>query len=382
MILKHLRIVTSSCALNIFNNLVLRVVTVRVQEGMSVSLCENLEKLSNASGVAGREEEVRNLMIKLLKPCVDEITVDKLENVIAIKKGKKTAPKVMLAAHMDEIGLMVKTISKKGFLQFTKLGGIDDRILLAQRVMVYTEKGALPGIVGSKPPHIQKEEERKKVLAYDELFIDIGAESREDARKMGVKIGDAVGFDVKYAKIGGNTVIGKAFDDRIGCAVMVETLKQLGKTDCTVFAVGTVQEEVGLRGAATAAFRVDPDVGIALDVTVAGDVPGVREIDTTVKMGKGPTLTVSDSGLITHPKVMRMLLNVAEENRIIYQIETGLMGSTDAARISLTRQGVPSGTISIPTRYIHSPVGMLSLKDAENSAKLTVAMIQKIQEQF
>jgi putative aminopeptidase FrvX len=349
---------------------------------MLVSLSENFEKLSNACGVAGREEEVRNLMIKLLKPYVDEIAVDKLENVITIKKGKKTAPKVMLAAHMDEVGLMVKTISKEGFLQFAKMGGIDDRILLSQRVMVYTGKGALPGIVGSKPPHIQKEEERKKVLAYDELFIDVGAESREDAGKMGVKVGDVVGFDVKYARIGEDTVIGKAFDDRIGCAVMIETLKQLGKTDCTVYAVGTVQEEVGLRGAATAAFGVDPDVGIALDVTVAGDVPGVKESDTTVKMGKGPTLTVSDSGLITHPKVLRMLLDVAEENKIAYQLETGLMGSTDAARISLTRQGVPSGTISIPARYIHSPVGMLSLKDAENSARLTAVAIQKIQKYF
>jgi len=347
-----------------------------------MSLSENLEKLSNACGVTGREEEVRNLMIKLLKPYADKIVVDKLENVIAIKKGKKGAPKVMLAAHMDEVGLMVKLISKEGFLQFAKMGGIDDRILLAQKVIVYTEKGVLPGIIGSKPPHIQKEEERKKIMAYDELFIDIGAESREDAAKMGVKVGDAVGFDVKYAEIGKDVAIGKAFDDRIGCTVMIETMKQLEKTECTICAVGTVQEEVGLRGAATAAFGVDPDVAIALDVTVAGDVPGVREFDTTVKMGKGPTLTVTDSGLITHPKVLRLLLDVAEENKIAYQLETGLMGSTDAARISLTRQGVPSGTVSIPARYIHSPVGMLSLKDAENSAKLAAAAVQKIQKYF
>jgi len=347
-----------------------------------LSLNENLEKLSNACGIAGREEEVRNLMLKLMKPHVDRIYVDKLENVIAVKKGKKSSPKVMLAAHMDEIGLMVKTISKEGFLQFAKMGGIDDRILIAQKVIVYTSKGQLQGIIGSKPPHIQKEEERKKIVAYDELFIDIGAESKEDAGKMGVKVGDPVGFDAKYAKIGKDTVIGKAFDDRVGCAVMIETLKLLEKTDCNVYAVGTVQEELGLRGAATAAFGVDPDVGIALDVTVAGDVPGVREFDTTVKMGKGPALTVSDSGLVTHPKILRLLLDVAEENKIAIQLETGLMGSTDAARISLTRQGVPSGAVSIATRYIHSPVGMLSLKDAEDSAKLTAAAIQKIQKHF
>src|SRR3972149_629340 len=185
-----------------------------------MSLSENLEKLSNACGVAGREEEVRNLMIQLMKPHAEEIVVDKLENVIAVKKGKNKAPKVMLAAHMDEIGLMVKNISKEGFLQFAKMGGIDDRILIAQKVLVYTGKGPLHGIVGSKPPHIQKEEERKKVVAYDELFIDVGAESKEDAGEMGVKVGDPVGFDAKFAKIRRDTVIGKAFDDRFGCAVM------------------------------------------------------------------------------------------------------------------------------------------------------------------
>ena len=183
-----------------------------------MTLSETLEKLSNACGVAGREEEVRSLIQKFLKPYVDEIKEDKLGNVIAVKKGKKNGPRVMLAGHMDEIGLLVKTISKEGFLQFMKIGGIDDRVLLAQKVMVYTEKGPLHGIIGSKPPHIQKEDERKRVIASDELFIDIGARSQEEARKTGVKVGDPVGFDVKFARIGKDIVIGKAFDDRIGCA--------------------------------------------------------------------------------------------------------------------------------------------------------------------
>jgi putative aminopeptidase FrvX len=347
-----------------------------------VSLSNNLEKLSNTCGVTGREEDVRKLMVKLMKPYVDEIAVDKLENVIAVKKGKPGSLKVMLAAHMDEVGLMVKTITKEGFLQFAKMGGIDDRILLAQNVIVHTQKGPLQGIIGSKPPHIQKEEERKKIVTYDNLFIDIGAENLKDADKMGVKIGDPISFDVKYSKIGKELVIGKAFDDRVGCAIMIETLKQLENPGCTIYAVGTVQEEVGLRGAATATFGVDPDVGIALDVTVAGDVPGVKEFDTSLKMGKGPVLTVADSGLITHPKILRLLMDAAEENKIAFQLETGLPGSTDAARMSLTRQGVPSGTVSIAVRYIHSPTGMLSLKDAENSTKLTAAAIQKIQRHF
>jgi endoglucanase len=345
-------------------------------------LAETLEKLSNACGIAGREEEVRSLMKKFLKPYVDEVKEDKLGNVIGIKKGKKNAPKVMLAAHMDEIGLLVKTISKEGFIQFAKIGGIDDRILLAQKVIVYTEKGALHGIIGSKPPHIQKEEERKKVLTYDDLFIDVGAENQERVKKMGVKIGDPVGFDVKFAKVGKNIVIGRAFDDRVGCAVMIEAMKRLGKTECTLYAVGTVQEEVGLRGATTAAFGIYPDVGIALDVTVAGDVPGVREIEAPIKLRKGPSIEIADMGLIAHPKVVRLLIDAAEENKIPYQLETGLPGSTDAARISLTREGVPSGVISIPTRYIHSPSSLLDLEDAGKAVKLTVAAVQKIPKYF
>ena len=349
---------------------------------MCLSLNENLEKLSNACGVTGRENEVRELMIQLMEPYADEIVVDKLENVIAIKKGKSTAPKIMLAAHMDEVGLMVKTITKEGFLQFTKMGGIDDRILPAQKVTVFSRKRVFPGIIGSKPPHTQKEDERKKVMAFDELFIDIGAESKEDALALGVAVGDPVGFDIKYVQLGRDVVMGKAFDNRAGCVAMIETLKMLEKTDYTVCAVGTVQEEVGLRGAATAAFGVDPDLAIALDVTVAGDTPGIREFDTSTKIGKGPTLSISDSGLITHPKVLQWLLDSAEEEKIPYQIEAGLMGSTDAARIYLTRQGIPSGNISIATRYIHSPVSVLCLKDIENAAKLTVAAIQRISKYF
>lgn len=347
-----------------------------------MSINENLEKLSNACGITGRENEVKDLMIQLLKPHADEIQEDKMGNVIAIKKGNDKAPKIMLAAHMDEVGLMVKTITKDGFLQFSKMGGIDDRILPAQKVAVYTKKGIYSGIIGSKPPHIQKEEERKKIITYDDLFIDVGAENKEDAANMGIAIGDPVAFDIKYVKLCKDVVIGKAFDNRAGCIIMVEALRLLKETECTICAVGTVQEEVGLRGAATAAFGVDPDLAIALDVTIAGDVPGVREFDTTVKMGKGPALTISDSGLITHPKVLRWLIETAEEEKIPFQIESGLLGSTDAARISMTRQGIPSGNISIATRYIHSPVGMLSLKDIENSAKLTSAAIQKATKYF
>jgi putative aminopeptidase FrvX len=347
-----------------------------------LSINQNLEKLSNACGITGRENQVKDLMVELLKPYADQIQVDRMENVIAVKKGQAKSPKVMLAAHMDEVGLMVKTITKDGFIQFSKMGGIDDRILPAQKVTIHTKKGVLTGIIGSKPPHIQKEEERKKIIASDELFIDAGAENKEDAQRLGIAVGDPIAFDVQYTALGKDIVMGKAFDNRAGCITMVETMRLLQNVDCNVCAVGTVQEEVGLRGAAGAAFGVDPDIAIALDVTIAGDVPGVREYDTSVKMGKGPALTISDSGLITHPKILRWLIDTAEEEKIPFQLESGLLGSTDAARISITRQGIPSGNISIATRYIHSPVGMLSLKDIEYSAKLTAAAIQKITKYF
>lgn len=347
-----------------------------------MSINENLEKLSNACGVTGRESPVRELMIKLLKPYTDEIRVDKLENVIAIKKGKTNSPTIMLAAHMDEIGLMVKTITKDGFIKFAKVGGIDDRILQAQKVVVHTKQGQCAGVIGSKPPHVQKEEERKKIVTYDELFVDIGAGSKEDVASKGVSIGDAISFDVKYSSLGNGNVLGKAFDNRAGCTAMIETLKLIQETDYTVCAVGTVQEEVGLRGAATAAFGVDPDLALALDVTTAGDVPGMKESDTSIAMGKGPALTISDAGLITPPKILRWLIETAEQGKIPFQFEAGLPGSTDAARISITRQGIPSGAVSIPTRYIHSPVGMLNLQDIENTAKLTAAAIQKIAAHF
>ena len=336
-----------------------------------------LEKLSNACGVTGREDEVREMMKTWLGPHADEVRQDKLGNVIAVKTGKEKAPKVMLAAHMDEIGLIVKNITKDGFLQFAKLGGIDDRILIAQRVIVHTAKGRKAGIIGSKPPHIMKDEDKKKIVEADKLFIDIGASSRDDAHKMGAKVGDVISFDTQFAKITKDLMIGKAFDDRVGCCLLIEVMKQLKNVEATIYAVGTVQEEVGLRGACVSAFQISPDVALALDVTVAGDVPGVKEVEAHVKMAKGPVIGVMDAGLITHPKVLSLLVGSAEKAKVPYQLETGLAGSTDAARIALSREGVPCGVLSIPTRYIHSPSSMLSLSDVDRAVALAVASIEE-----
>jgi putative aminopeptidase FrvX len=347
-----------------------------------MKLVDVLEKLSNANGVTGREGEVRELMKKYLKPYVDEAREDRLGNLIAFKKGNKDAPTVMLAAHMDEVGLMIKNIKKRGFLQFAEVGGIDDRLLLAQKVVVHTDKGPLNGVVGSKPPHIQTEEERKKVIDADRLFIDVGAKDKEEAEKMGVQVGDVVSFDTKFVRISEKVVLGKALDDRVGCAMMIEALSRLQKVDCNVYAVGTIQEEVGLRGATIAAFQVAPDVAIVLESTVAGDMPGVEEGKAPAKMGEGPVLTVADAGLIAHPKVLRLLIDSAKENKIPYQLETGIRGSTDAARISLSREGVPSGVISVAARYIHSPAAILNLEDVEKAVELAVAAVEKVPKYF
>ncbi|MEJ2272880.1 MAG: M20/M25/M40 family metallo-hydrolase, partial [Candidatus Bathyarchaeota archaeon] len=197
-----------------------------------------------------------------------------------------------------------------------------------------------------------------------------------------LNVGDVVSFDTKFTQIGNGVVLGKAFDDRVGCTVMVEAFRRLKNIDCNVFAVGTIQEEVGLRGATIAAFQVVPDVGIALDSTVAGDMPGVGEGDAPSKMGEGPVITVADAGLIAHPKVLRLITDSAKENRIPYQLETGIRGATDAARIALSKEGVPSGVISVAARYIHSPSGFVDVTDIENAVNLTVATIENLPKYF
>jgi len=353
-----------------------------IVEEFNLSLVDVLENLSNANGVTGKEDEVRNLMKQYLKSNVDEIREDKLGNLIALKKGKKDSPTIMIAAHMDEIGLMIKNIKKKGFLQFTKIGGIDDRVLLAQKVVVHTEKGPLKGIIGAKPVHIQSEEEKKKVIDADKLFIDIGAKDKEDAEKMGVQVGDVVSFDTKFSKISNTVVMGKAFDDRVGCAVLIEVMKKLKDAKCNVYAVGTIQEEVGLRGATIAAFQLEPDLGIALDASVSGDTPGITEGEAPAKMGEGPVLTVADAGLITHPKVLRLLIDSAKQSGIAYQLETGIRGATDAARIALSRDGVPCGVVSTPARYIHSPAAIMDMKDVEKTVDLVLSLIENIPKNF
>ncbi len=335
-----------------------------------------LKKLSEAHGVPGKEDEVRKMISEELSPHCD-VQTDKMGNLICRKgDGEK---KVMLAAHMDEIGLMVKQVDDDGFIRFATLGGFFDQTLLNQRVIVHTSKERLYGVIGSKPPHMLKEEERKKVVEYKKMFIDIGAKDNKAATKLGVEIGDRVTFDRSFKTLGGDYITGKGFDDRLGCAVMVEVTKQIKlKKDVTLYAVGTVQEEVGLKGAKTAAYKLDPDIALVSEVTVAGDFPGAKE-DVRTSLGKGPAITLADAsgrGLITHPTVKDLLINTAKKNKIPYQLEVSEGGTTDATAIHMTKEGVPSGVVAIPTRYLHSPVEVANLKDIKNAVKLITLAIK------
>lgn len=341
---------------------------------------ELLKKLSESCGISGFEENVREIIKDELDGQVDSMETDIMGNVIATHKGAEGKPSVMLASHMDEIGLMVSYIDDDGFIRFVKIGGINDQMLLNQQVYIQTEDGEVPGVIGSKPPHITSAEEAKKIIPYQNMFIDIGANSREQAEDL-VSVGDAIVFHTPFRECLNDLVMGKALDNRVGCAVMVEVMKQLDDVDATVYGVGTVQEEVGLKGAKTSAFKLNPDMAIALDVTIAGDHPGVKPEDASVKAGKGPVISLADAsgrGLITHPMMKKLLIEAAEAADIDYQVEVGDGGTTDATAIHLTREGIATATLSSASRYIHTPTSVVNMKDVENTVKLIVEFLKRL----
>ena len=337
---------------------------------------ELLRKLSNAHGVSGSEGSVFSVIKKELKGHVDEISEDTMGNLIAVKKGNKF--KVMLAAHMDEIGLMVKFIDEKGFLRFVALGGWYAPTLYNQRVVLHGTKGQCYGVIGGKPPHMMDDEERKKGVKVDDMFIDVGACNREDVTRLGIEVGTPVTIDREFTELANNRVTGKAFDNRAGVALLIRTMQKLD-SPFTIYGVFTVQEEVGLKGARTSAFMLDPDCAIATDVTIPGDHPGIEMKDAAVEMGKGPVITLVDAsgrGLIASRKIVKWLTDTAQANGIQVQMEVGSGGTTDATAIHLNKGGVPSTTISPPTRYIHSPVEVLDIQDIEAGIELLVSALK------
>lgn len=331
-----------------------------------------LKQLSEALGVSGNEHEVREIIKDAIKGLVDEIRVDTLGNLIAVK-GKGKRPRVMVAAHMDEVGLMVSWIEKNGLLRFRKVGGIDDRVLVSKTVLVGKER--VPGVIGAKAIHLQEPKERENPLRYEDLYIDIGAKSKEEAEKK-VKLGDFVAFATRFEEFGQRKAKGKAFDDRVGCTVLIEALK--GQYDFELNAVFTVQEEVGLRGATVAAYDVDPEMALVLEGTTCSDTPGTDPEGYATEVGKGPALSLMDASSIANKRMVQEMVRLAQEHGLPYQFRRTTMGGNDAGRIHLTREGVPSASLSVPCRYIHSPVSVISLDDLENAVKLLGLFLKSI----
>lgn len=331
---------------------------------------ELLQTLVAIPSPCGFEHRVIRCLYEFMKDKVDELHVDGLGNLIVKKSGAQEGPTLMLSTHSDEVGFIVKKIEPNGLIRFEKLGGHDDRILPSQRVTVCTEQGDLPGVIGTISAHM-KRWDGNDVKPYNFMYIDIGAESKEDAMAMGVRQGDPIAWGTEYQKIGANRVIAHGFDDKASCALMASMFAELdfSKVKGTVYGIFSVQEEVGLRGAQTAAQSICADVALAIDTTAASDtMEGM--MDRTICLGKGPGIKVMDASLIASPAVRKKLQKVAEENNIPYQLEIFTGIGTDAGQLHLSHSGVPSSVISIPSRYAHSPNEEMDMRDYVNCRKL------------
>jgi tetrahedral aminopeptidase len=341
-----------------------------------------LRKLSDAFGVSGFEDEVRDLIVTLVSPHVDEVKTDALGNVFATRKSANPAARtLMLDAHMDEIGFVVKWIEKDGYLRFTPIGGWDDRIVPGHRVVIQTrENGYQGGVIGTAPPHILSAEERKSALPIDKMFIDIGATSADEAREMGIRIGDPLTIHYPFTSLRDGYVTGKAFDDRAGCAVLIEAAERTAGQDLDVhvtfaFVFG---EEVGLRGAHTAAYQIKPDLAIAVEGTIGADMPGVAEDSQPVRLGRGPAISVADRSIIVTRKVLTAMESIADAAGIPYQYKLPTYGGTDAGAIHLTRGGVLAGVVSVPCRYIHSPISTLRWADFDLTSRFVTELVKHL----
>jgi putative aminopeptidase FrvX len=342
-----------------------------------------LKEITEASGVSGYESEVRAVMRRTIED-VAAVEQDKMGSFIGKHVGIAGGPRVMLAGHMDEIGFMVKLITKEGFIRFVPLGGWWNQVMLGHRVTVKTAKGDLIGVLGAKPPHLLGDEERKKVVDKDDMYIDVGACSEEEVRLMGVRPGDPI-IPVSEFTVMGNPkfYLSKAFDNRVGCALAMQALRQLaGEGHPNVlYAVGTVQEEVGLRGAKTTAFAINPDVALVLEVDIAGDVPGIKPEESAVKMGGGPTLLVYDARMIPNLKLRDLVIATAEELGVPLQFSAMSGGATDGGMIHIHNEGVPAVVIGVPTRHIHSHNAILCRDDYDRALQLIVALVRKLDAQ-
>lgn len=325
-----------------------------------------LRELSEATGPSGKEREVRGVLREALQDHVDRTWVDTLGNLHAERRGSgRGRLRILLAAHMDEVSLMVTGHHESGALKVAKCGGIDDRVLPSTVVWVGSER--IPGVIGLKPVHLQETGERDRVTKINNLAVDIGAKGKDEAKHL-APVGTYAVFATRFRELGA-TVMGKAFDDRAGCAVLVELMRgEQPRHD--LVAVFTAQEEVGMRGARVAAYATRPDCAFALEGTAADDLPKKKDVSPTSELGKGPAITVMDRSFIAHRGVHDTLVGTADELGIPYQFKQPGIGGTDSGAIHLAREGVPCSTVAVPCRYIHSPVSILSLQDLEDTVRL------------
>jgi putative aminopeptidase FrvX len=333
-----------------------------------------LRELSEAVGISGDEGDVRAVVLDAVKEHVDDVRVDALGNVLAFKRGTgRQRIRVMLSAHMDEVGLMVVGHTSDGFLQIRTVGGIHPRLLPGALLQVGPKH--IPGVIGIKPVHLLEVDDESQVPTIKDLVVDVGAKSKKEAKRL-IPVGTFAAFATPFRELG-PTVSGKAFDDRAGCAVQVELLRG-ERFRFDLHAAFTVQEEVGLRGAQVAAYAIEPDCGFALEGTVADDIPKPRDVSPTTELGKGPAITVMDRSFIADRRLIQLLTSTAKELDIPYQFKQPGVGGTDAGAIHRTHEGVPSVTVAVPCRYIHSPVGLLSLDDFSNTVRLMRESLSRI----
>jgi putative aminopeptidase FrvX len=359
--------------------------TVRIHKagGNRLSRIEVIRELCDVHGISGYESNVRKVYEKHLTPLSERIERDNTGGIVGVKTGDAAGPRVLIAGHLDEIGMMVTHVTKEGFIKFQTIGGWWSQVMLSQRVIIQTRKGEILGVTGSKPPHILPASERNKALEVKDIFVDIGATSKEEAEEMGVRKGDAIVPWSPFTQLANPKLfVAKALDNRLGCATALEVLRELQDVSHpnTVFAGATTQEEVGLRGARTLINKIQPDIAIAVDVGIAGDTPGISEDERAHlgDMGKGPLVMLFDGSMIPNNRLRDLVLDVANDANIPVQLESLSGGGTDAGSFHLHGAGVPSIAIGYATRYIHSHNAIFHQDDFDNSIRLVTELVKRL----
>ncbi len=348
------------------------------------SALELLKELTEAFGPTGSESQVRDIMRRELTPLAASIDQDGMGNLIVHLPGTSDKPRVLLDGHMDEVGFLVRYITDGGFLRFHPLGGWWDQVLLAHEVIIRTHLGDILGVIGSNSPRWMKETERNSVMSKDSMFIDVGVTSRQEAEALGIRVGDPIVPKSEFTTMAnGKALLSKAFDDRVGCALIIDTFKAFAGQPHpnALFGVGAVQEEVGMRGAHTGVHSVNPDVAFALEVGLAGDLPDTRPDQCSARLGGGVEIVTYDASMIPNTPLRDFAIDTAQELGIPYQVDMIPAGGTDGSPIHLNARGVPTLVIGVPTRHIHTHYGILYREDYDAALKLLVEMIKRLDSQ-